>query len=73
MEHRIAAPTAGTLTALHAVVGQQVEVGALLAVVREEAARDGDAHEPPEREQAEREQAEQEQAEQEQAAGGGTR
>ncbi|MEU6275096.1 biotin carboxylase N-terminal domain-containing protein [Streptomyces populi] len=35
MEHRIAAPAAGTLTALHAVVGQQVEVGALLAVVRE--------------------------------------
>jgi propionyl-CoA carboxylase alpha chain len=37
MEHRISAPTAGTLTGLHAVVGQQVEVGALLAVVREEA------------------------------------
>jgi propionyl-CoA carboxylase alpha chain len=37
MEHRISAPAAGTLTALHAVVGQQVEVGALLAVVREEA------------------------------------
>ncbi|MET8095797.1 biotin carboxylase N-terminal domain-containing protein [Streptomyces sp. NPDC005236] len=36
MEHRISAPAAGTLTALHAVVGQQVEVGALLAVVREE-------------------------------------
>ncbi|WP_055526845.1 acetyl/propionyl/methylcrotonyl-CoA carboxylase subunit alpha [Streptomyces graminilatus] len=33
MEHRIPAPTTGTLTALHAVVGQQVEVGALLAVV----------------------------------------
>ncbi|MFV0129331.1 acetyl/propionyl/methylcrotonyl-CoA carboxylase subunit alpha [Streptomyces sp. HMX112] len=34
MEHRIAAPASGTLTALHAVPGHQVEVGALLAVVR---------------------------------------
>jgi propionyl-CoA carboxylase alpha chain len=33
MEHRISAPTTGTLTALHAVVGQQVDVGTLLAVV----------------------------------------
>ncbi|MEU6224744.1 biotin carboxylase N-terminal domain-containing protein [Streptomyces sp. NPDC047042] len=33
MEHKIAAPTTGTLTALHAVAGQQVEVGTLLAVV----------------------------------------
>ncbi|WUW87675.1 ATP-grasp domain-containing protein [Streptomyces sp. NBC_01451] len=33
MEHRIAAPATGTLTALHAVTGQQVEVGTLLAVV----------------------------------------
>ncbi|MFD8549706.1 acetyl/propionyl/methylcrotonyl-CoA carboxylase subunit alpha [Streptomyces sp. NPDC059649] len=33
MEHRISAPAAGTLTALHAAVGRQVEVGALLAVV----------------------------------------
>ncbi|MFE7127524.1 acetyl/propionyl/methylcrotonyl-CoA carboxylase subunit alpha [Streptomyces sp. NPDC057617] len=33
MEHRITAPASGTLTALHAVVGRQVEVGALLAVV----------------------------------------
>ncbi|WP_406508080.1 acetyl/propionyl/methylcrotonyl-CoA carboxylase subunit alpha [Streptomyces sp. NBC_00212] len=33
MEHRISAPVAGTLTALHAVPGRQVEVGALLAVV----------------------------------------
>ncbi|MDW4903774.1 biotin carboxylase N-terminal domain-containing protein [Streptomyces sp. ADMS] len=33
MEHRISAPTTGTLTALHAVTGQQVEVGTLLAVV----------------------------------------
>ncbi|WP_244177254.1 biotin carboxylase N-terminal domain-containing protein [Streptomyces albus] len=35
MEHRITAPTPGTLTALHATPGQQVEVGALLAVVSE--------------------------------------
>lgn len=33
MEHRITAPASGTLTALHAVPGHQVEVGALLAVV----------------------------------------
>ncbi|MBO1337629.1 biotin carboxylase N-terminal domain-containing protein [Streptomyces sp. VRA16 Mangrove soil] len=33
MEHRICAPASGTLTALHAAVGHQVEVGALLAVV----------------------------------------
>ncbi|MET7781684.1 biotin carboxylase N-terminal domain-containing protein [Streptomyces mirabilis] len=33
MEHKISAPTAGTLAALHATPGQQVEVGALLAVV----------------------------------------
>ncbi|MFI6687302.1 biotin carboxylase N-terminal domain-containing protein [Streptomyces sp. NPDC050485] len=36
MEHRITAPASGTLTALHAVPGRQVEVGALLAVVQEE-------------------------------------
>ncbi|MEV6649135.1 biotin carboxylase N-terminal domain-containing protein [Streptomyces sp. NPDC051219] len=36
MEHRIAAPASGTLTALHAAPGRQVEVGALLAVVQEE-------------------------------------
>ncbi|WP_320780054.1 acetyl/propionyl/methylcrotonyl-CoA carboxylase subunit alpha [Streptomyces sp. CRN 30] len=36
MEHRISAPAAGTLTVLHAVPGQQVAVGALLAVVQEE-------------------------------------
>ncbi|MFI1954689.1 acetyl/propionyl/methylcrotonyl-CoA carboxylase subunit alpha [Streptomyces xinghaiensis] len=35
MEHRITAPTPGTLTALHAAPGRQVEVGALLAVVSE--------------------------------------
>ncbi|MFF1376571.1 acetyl/propionyl/methylcrotonyl-CoA carboxylase subunit alpha [Streptomyces sp. NPDC058308] len=34
MEHRICAPASGTLTALHAVPGRQVEVGALLAVVQ---------------------------------------
>ncbi|MGD6744093.1 acetyl/propionyl/methylcrotonyl-CoA carboxylase subunit alpha [Streptomyces sp. BH106] len=34
MEHRILAPASGTLTALHAAVGRQVEVGALLAVVQ---------------------------------------
>ncbi|MFJ5050090.1 biotin carboxylase N-terminal domain-containing protein [Streptomyces sp. NPDC088719] len=38
MEHRILAPAAGTLTALHAVPGRQVEVGALLAVVQEDPA-----------------------------------
>ncbi|MFF5705855.1 biotin carboxylase N-terminal domain-containing protein [Streptomyces sp. NPDC012794] len=36
MEHRILAPASGTLTALHAVTGRQVEFGALLAVVQEE-------------------------------------
>lgn len=34
MEHRITAPASGTLTALHAAPGRQVEVGALLAVVQ---------------------------------------
>ncbi|MFE7380718.1 acetyl/propionyl/methylcrotonyl-CoA carboxylase subunit alpha [Streptomyces zhihengii] len=34
MEHRITAPASGTLTALHAVPGRQVEVGTLLAVVQ---------------------------------------
>ena len=33
MEHKITAPASGTLTALHATPGQQVEMGALLAVV----------------------------------------
>ncbi|MFE6775379.1 biotin carboxylase N-terminal domain-containing protein [Streptomyces sp. NPDC057702] len=33
MEHKITAPAAGTLTALRVTPGQQVEVGALLAVV----------------------------------------
>ncbi|WP_424889639.1 acetyl/propionyl/methylcrotonyl-CoA carboxylase subunit alpha [Streptomyces sp. XH2] len=36
MEHRIVSPSTGTLTALHAVPGRQVEVGSLLAVVTEE-------------------------------------
>ncbi|KUF19715.1 acetyl/propionyl/methylcrotonyl-CoA carboxylase subunit alpha [Streptomyces silvensis] len=36
MEHRVVAPAAGWLTALHAVPGRQVEVGALLAVVQED-------------------------------------
>ncbi|MER5729213.1 biotin carboxylase N-terminal domain-containing protein [Streptomyces sp. NPDC002138] len=36
MEHRIVSPSSGTLTALHAVLGHQVEFGALLAVVQEE-------------------------------------
>ncbi|OIJ69857.1 acetyl/propionyl/methylcrotonyl-CoA carboxylase subunit alpha [Streptomyces mangrovisoli] len=35
MQHRISAPVTGTLTALHAKPGQQVEVGMLLAVVQE--------------------------------------
>ncbi|MFC5169858.1 acetyl/propionyl/methylcrotonyl-CoA carboxylase subunit alpha [Streptomyces mutomycini] len=35
MEHRILAPASGTLTALHAAPGLQVEVGALLAVVQD--------------------------------------
>ena len=34
MEPRAAAPASGTLTALHAAPGRQVEVGALLAVVQ---------------------------------------
>ncbi|MEU8589086.1 biotin carboxylase N-terminal domain-containing protein [Streptomyces sp. NPDC048664] len=37
MEHRITAPAAGTLTALHATPGRQVEPGTLLAVVDESA------------------------------------
>jgi propionyl-CoA carboxylase alpha chain len=34
MEHKISAPVSGTVSALHASPGQQVEVGALLAVVQ---------------------------------------
>lgn len=40
MEHRILAPASGTLTALHAAPGLQVEVGALLAVVQDASATD---------------------------------
>ncbi|MFD3455264.1 acetyl/propionyl/methylcrotonyl-CoA carboxylase subunit alpha [Streptomyces sp. NPDC058691] len=36
MEHRVAAPADGVLTALHAEVGRQVDVGTVLAVVHEE-------------------------------------
>ncbi|MER6357694.1 biotin carboxylase N-terminal domain-containing protein [Streptomyces sp. NPDC001634] len=35
MEHKITAPVTGTVTALHALPGRQVEVGALLAVVQD--------------------------------------
>ncbi|PHQ48822.1 acety-l/propionyl-CoA carboxylase subunit alpha [Streptomyces cinnamoneus] len=35
MEHRVVAPASGTLTALHAAPGRQVETGELLAVVTE--------------------------------------
>jgi propionyl-CoA carboxylase alpha chain len=41
MEHVIAAPAAGTLLELTAEVGRQVELGAVLAVVKEE--REGTA------------------------------
>ncbi|MFF3909367.1 biotin carboxylase N-terminal domain-containing protein [Streptomyces sp. NPDC001848] len=34
MEHKVTAPATGTVTALHASPGRQVEVGALLAVVQ---------------------------------------
>ncbi|MEV8453808.1 biotin carboxylase N-terminal domain-containing protein [Streptomyces sp. NPDC052095] len=37
MEHRVLAPASGTLAALHATPGHQVEVGTLLAVVTESA------------------------------------
>ncbi|WP_129771192.1 biotin carboxylase N-terminal domain-containing protein [Streptomyces sp. L-9-10] len=40
MEHRVTAPASGTLTALHAAPGHQVEVGALLAVVTDTDAQD---------------------------------
>ncbi|GGM02907.1 acetyl-/propionyl-CoA carboxylase subunit alpha [Streptomyces fumigatiscleroticus] len=35
MEHKVTAPVTGTLSALHATLGRQVEPGTLLAVVRE--------------------------------------
>jgi len=34
MDHRVPGPASGTLTALRAAPGRQVEVGALLAVVQ---------------------------------------
>ncbi|GAA2270954.1 acetyl-/propionyl-CoA carboxylase subunit alpha [Streptomyces ruber] len=37
MEHKVSSPTSGTLTTLNVSDGQQVEPGALLAVVREDA------------------------------------
>ncbi|MGW0117602.1 acetyl/propionyl/methylcrotonyl-CoA carboxylase subunit alpha [Streptomyces sp. NPDC003327] len=40
MEHRVTAPASGTLTALHAAPGRQVEVGALLAVVQSDVQSD---------------------------------
>jgi propionyl-CoA carboxylase alpha chain len=42
MEHKISAPVTGTLSALHAAPGRQVEVGALLAVVHAVAQEDQD-------------------------------
>ncbi|WP_058045827.1 acetyl/propionyl/methylcrotonyl-CoA carboxylase subunit alpha [Streptomyces roseifaciens] len=48
MEHRIVAPSAGTLTALHAAPGRQVEVGALLAVVTAAAVTAAVTEEPKE-------------------------
>ena len=41
MEHRIDAPATGTVTALHAEPGRQVEVGTVLAVITEPGADDG--------------------------------
>ncbi|WP_139216424.1 acetyl-CoA carboxylase biotin carboxyl carrier protein subunit, partial [Streptomyces sp. CC77] len=43
MEHRVTAPASGTLTALHAAPGRQVEHGALLAVVRPDGSPDPEA------------------------------
>ncbi|MDI5967096.1 acetyl/propionyl/methylcrotonyl-CoA carboxylase subunit alpha [Streptantibioticus silvisoli] len=43
MEHRVTAPADGTLTALHAEPGWQVEVGAVLAVVSAAAAESAQA------------------------------
>ncbi|MET9441593.1 biotin carboxylase N-terminal domain-containing protein [Streptomyces sp. NPDC006610] len=39
MQHRISAPATGTLTALHAAIGQRVQVGTLLAVVEDDVPR----------------------------------
>ncbi|MFW6694371.1 biotin carboxylase N-terminal domain-containing protein [Streptomyces sp. MAR4 CNX-425] len=48
MEHEVTAPAGGVLTALHAAPGRQVEVGALLAVVEEEAVEEEAAEEAEE-------------------------
>ncbi|MEV8393666.1 MULTISPECIES: biotin carboxylase N-terminal domain-containing protein [unclassified Streptomyces] len=47
MEHRVTAPGSGTLTALHAVPGRQVEVGALLAVVTDTDVQDAQEESSP--------------------------
>ncbi|MFH8990745.1 acetyl/propionyl/methylcrotonyl-CoA carboxylase subunit alpha [Streptomyces sp. NPDC017940] len=47
MEHRVVAPASGRLTALHALPGAQVEVGALLAVVHEDVPPAGDVDDVP--------------------------
>ncbi len=47
MEHRITAPAGGTLSALHASPGRQVEVGTLLAVVESARERTGEPREQP--------------------------
>lgn len=47
MEHRITAPVTGTLTALHATAGQQVEPGMLLAVVRPAQGHGEQREQPP--------------------------
>ncbi|MGW2106762.1 acetyl/propionyl/methylcrotonyl-CoA carboxylase subunit alpha [Streptomyces sp. NPDC001948] len=49
MEHRILAPATGTLTALHAAPGLQVEVGTLLAVVQDAQTVVQDVQEEPKR------------------------
>ncbi|MFE6492717.1 biotin carboxylase N-terminal domain-containing protein [Streptomyces sp. NPDC057748] len=49
MEHRILAPASGTLTALHAAPGLQVEVGTLLAVVQDAQTVVQDVQEEPKR------------------------
>ncbi|MFF2010275.1 biotin carboxylase N-terminal domain-containing protein [Streptomyces sp. NPDC058195] len=46
MEHRVLAPASGTLAALHAAPGLQVEVGTLLAVVTEPSDADPSDPEP---------------------------
>ncbi|MBY8887602.1 ATP-grasp domain-containing protein [Streptomyces sp. PTM05] len=46
MEHRVSAPADGTLTALHAEPGRQVELGAVLAVVTEPGSTDRESQSP---------------------------